>query len=99
MISLRIVLASTLLAAGLAGSALADTSHLGSGVSNWFYNCANDERMNVVIQHANRSVTTFSLLRGEVVRERVQRGDIAAWSCGEREIVMGDQLRPVVNSR
>jgi len=99
MMGCRVTLLSAALAAGFAGSALAGTSELSGGVSNWFYNCANDEPMNVVIQHANRSTTTFTVLRGDVVRERVQPGDKAAWSCGDRRVVLGDQLRPIVNSR
>jgi hypothetical protein len=99
MLWLRVALLGAVLAAGYAASASADTSELGGGVANWFYNCANDQTMNVVIQHADRSTTEFSVRRGEIAREPVRRGDMAAWSCGNRRVVLGDQLRPIVKAR
>ena len=98
MVRLRAAMLSGAIAVLLAAPTLADTSYRGGGTSNWFYNCANDQPMNVLIEHADRSTTEFSLRRGEVVREPVERGDWAAWRCGARAS-LGSQLRPIVKAR
>ena len=95
---LRDVMLGGAIFAWLVGPALADTSRLGGGYSNWFYNCANDQTMNVVIRHADRSTTEFSLQRGETVQEPVQPGDMAAWRCGAPVDFRG-QFRHVVKTR
>ena len=98
MARFRIAMLGGAVATLLAVPTLADTSNLGGGESNWFYNCANDQTMPVLIRHADRSTTEFSIRRGEVVHEPVARGDLAAWRCGG-QVDLGGQFRPVTKVR
>jgi hypothetical protein len=65
-----------------AGPAQAGTSLLGAGETNWFYACGNDQAMNIVVRHVDRTTTAFSLLPGEHLRGFVRQGDVEAWRCG-----------------
>jgi len=70
------------LAIAAAGPAHAGSSLLSSGAANWFYACAGGMPMNFVIRHGDQSITQFSLLPGQTLRNAVQRGDVVTWHCG-----------------
>ena len=69
-------------AMALAAPALAGTSLLGPGETNWFYACGGGRMMNLAIRHTDGTMTRFALGPGERVRRPVRRGDVEAWRCG-----------------
>ena len=75
------VLAGALILAP-AGPALASTSLLGAGYSNWLDACSAGQPMTVAIRHADGTMTFFSLDAGQHERRWVRRGDVASWRCG-----------------
>jgi hypothetical protein len=65
-----------------AGPALAGTSLLGAGYTNWFYACSDGRTMNLAIRHTDGTMTRFSLGPHDSMSGPVQRGDVVAWRCG-----------------
>lgn len=82
-----------------AGSAMAGSSLSSGGYANWFYACANNEPMNILILHGDRTVTQFSLTRGQRVRTFVEQGDLVATRCDSRYVPPTAMFRSITTVR
>jgi hypothetical protein len=91
-------ISALLLACAVAGSAHAGSTMYGSGYANWFYSCANNESMHVLIRHSDQTMTRFTMLHGQTARTFVRRGDLVATQCDARSVPLSNMFNYIVTA-